>query len=177
MLRAEQAVELTDERTSTSRADLTLSAEASAPVDDPVEVRCWSAADWRIVREKNAWNDESEVASDLFGWADTSDSSIQMRLDQCNLLRRLARDDLLAWPRADQVDASDSLDTLAHETQHIVLPDADEAEAECAAGAGLARTALHLGATKAETARLVALYHSEIYPDLDDEYQREDCAE
>jgi hypothetical protein len=178
LLRSEQDIVLTDERTRTSRADLTLSAQASQPVDEPVEVRCWSSADWRrIVGERNAWEDDSETPDELYGWADTTDNKIQMPVGECNLLRRLIRDDLLSWPRDAQVDAADSVVTFAHEIQHLVAPDADEAETECGARHTLVRTARRLGATAAEAARFAALYRSDLYPNLDSEYRSDRCAE
>ena len=179
LLRSEQDVDLTDERTTTSRADLAMSAQASKSVDDPVEVRCWSAADWRrVVGERNAWTDSSDDPEDLYGWADTSDGTIQMRIGDCNLLRRLGDEDLLAWPRDEQVDTADSVATFAHEIQHFVQPDAEEVEAECGARRTLVGTPRRLGATSAEAARLAALYRSDVYPDLDSEYRSNtQCAE
>ena len=178
LLRAEQDIVLSDARTSTSRADLTLSARASTLADDVVEVRCWSSAEWRrVVGEKNAWNDASDAPDELYGYADTSDSEIHMRIAQCNTLRRLVREDVLGWSRADQIEAANSLDTFAHEIQHQISPDADEAEAECGAGRALVPAARRLGATPAEAAHLAALYRSDIYPDLDSEYQSDECPE
>jgi hypothetical protein len=179
MLRSEQDIELTDDDTMTSRADLTLSVQASRRIDDPVEVRCWSVADWeRVVGEQNAWNDDSDSAEDLYGWADTSEGTIDVVIDQCNLLKRLAEEDLLEWARDDQIDAADAVATFAHEIQHFVRPDADEAEAECGAGRTLASAAVGLGATPAEAERLEALYISDIAPDLEGEYRSNTgCAE
>jgi hypothetical protein len=42
-------------------------------------------------------------------------------------------------------------------------------------GRALLKTARRLGATPAEAARLAALYRSDVYPDLDSEYQG-DCS-
>ena len=178
LLRSEQDIALTDARTRTSRADLTLSAQASEPVEEPVEVRCWSPADWRrVVGERNAWNDDSDAPDELYGWADTSDGKIHLPVGECNLLRRLVRDDLLNWPRDAQVDAADSVATFAHEIQHLVAPDVDEAGTECGARRTLVRTARRLGATAAEAARFAALYRSDVYPNLDSEYRSDRCAE
>ena len=156
-------IELTDDDTATSRADLTLSLQASKRIDDPVEVRCWSVADWeRVVGERNAWDDDSDSAEDLYGWADTSEGTIDIVIDQCNLLRQLDGEDLLGWERDDQIDAADAVATFAHEIQHLVRPDADEAEAECGARGRWRRRRVGLGATPAEAARLEALYISDI---------------
>ena len=159
-------------RTATSRADLTLSLQASKRIDDPVEVRCWSVADWeRVVGERNAWDDDSDSAEDLYGWADTSEGTIDIVIDQCNLLRQLDGEDLLGWERDDQIDAADAVATFAHEIQHFLRPDADEAEAECGARRTLASAARRPGATPAEATRLEALYISDIAPGLEGEYR------
>jgi len=177
LLRSEQDIVLSDERTRTSRADLTLSAQASKPVDEPVEVRCWSPADWRrIVGERNAWNDDSDAPDELYGWADTAEDKIHLPVGACNLLRRLVGADLLTWPRDAQVDAAESVVTVAHEIQHLVAPGVDEAGTECGARRTLVRTARRLGATAAEAARFAALYRSDIYPDLDSAYRSDRCA-
>ncbi len=176
-LRERQPLPLVNGPTSSSRADLHLSELATSISDsDPVEVRCWAGDDFRrVVYERNAWNDYSDTPDDLYGWWDSYQSRIHMRLDQCNTLLRLAHEGVLRWSRDEQVEGADALDTLAHEIQHIVLPDADEAETECAAGRTMVHVGHELGAAPAEVDRLVALYHSDIYDTLDSDY-RKDCA-
>ena len=128
--------------------------------------------------ERNAWNDASDSADDLYGWADTSEGTIDIVIDQCNLLKQLDGEDLLEWERDDQIDAADAVATFAHEIQHFLRPDADEAEAECGARRTLASAAVGLGATPAEATRLEALYISDIAPDLEGEYRSNTgCAE
>jgi hypothetical protein len=157
--------------TDESRADLKLSAVASAAVDFSQEVRCWSDADWRqVVREDNAWTVDDEDADELYGWQDSDTDRIHMRLDQCNLLQRLGREDALDWKRDDQVEAADSLATFAHEIEHVLSPDAEEAEVECAAARALGRFARRLGATADEASQLERLYATEVRDDLEDEY-------
>jgi hypothetical protein len=134
------------------------------------------------VGEQNAWNDDSDSAEDLYGWADTSEGTIDIVIDQCNLVKQLAEEDLLEWERDDQIDAADAVATFAHEIQHFLRPDADEAEAEAEAECGARRTlasaAVGLGATPAEATRLEALYISDIAPDLEGEYRSNTgCAE
>ena len=99
--------------TDRSRADLRLSALASTAVDISQEVRCWSDEDWRrLVREDNAWSVESDDPDELYGWQDGDTDRIHMRVDQCNLLHRLGREDMLRWKRDDQIEAADSLATF-----------------------------------------------------------------
>jgi hypothetical protein len=157
--------------TTRSRADLRLSALASTTAELSQEVRCWTRDDWRrVVREDNAWSVGSRDPDDLYGWQDGDTDRIHMRLDQCNFLHRLGREDVLTWSRADQVEAADSLATFVHEVQHVLLPDADEDEVECAAAEELDAFARRLGATARETARLVELYVSDGRDDLPVEY-------
>ena len=60
---------------------------ASERAEEAVEVRCWTAADWRrVVREDNAWVDTADDPDELYGWQDDDTSRIHMRLDQCNEL-------------------------------------------------------------------------------------------
>ena len=163
------------ERTAESRADLRLAGLASKEAEIAQEVRCWSDADWRrVVREDNAWEVESDDPDELYGWQDGDTDRIHMRLDQCNLLHRIGREDVLAWNRDDQVEAADSVATFVHEIQHVVMPDADEDEVECAAAEELSRFARRLGATGVEAARLTRLYVTDVREELDDEY-RTDC--
>jgi hypothetical protein len=163
------------ERTVESRADPRLAGIASKEAEIAQEVRCWSDTDWRrVVREDNAWEVESDDPDELYGWQDGDTDRIHMRLGQCNLLHRIGPEDVLSWDRDDQVEAADSVATFVHEIQHLVMPDADEGEVECAAAAELSRFARRLGATSAEAARLARLYVTDLREELDDEY-RADC--
>ena len=141
------------------------------------EVRCWSDADWRrVVREDNAWTVESDDPDALYGWLDDdyrSDPHAPRSVQPCSIAigpRGRAR----VGSRRVQVEAADSVTTFVHEIQHLVLPDADEGEVECAAAAELSRFARRLGATSVEAARLAQLYVTDLREELDDEY-RADC--
>ena len=176
LLLSSQAIQLVSGTTTESRADEELSTYASGPVGSPVEVRCWGANDWvRVIGERNAWNDISDASNEILGWGDDFNYRIHMQLRQCNALARLRREDALAWTRDDRVEAADSLATLAHEIQHFVLPDGEEDEVECAAAHMLARSANKLGASPEERKALVALYRTDVFPDLDSEYVQEGC--
>ena len=163
------------ERTAESRADLRLAGIASREAEIAQEVRCWSDPDWRrVVREDNAWQVESDDPDELYGWQDGDTDRIHMRLGQCNLLHRIGPEDVLSWDRDEQVEAADSVATFVHEIQHLVMPDADEGQVECAAAAELSQFARRLGATSVEAARLTRLYVTDVREELDDEY-RTDC--
>jgi hypothetical protein len=162
------------ERTAESRADVRLAGIASKEAEIAQEVRCWSEANWRrVVREDNAWEVESDDPDELYGWQDDDTDRIHMRLGQCNLLHRIGPEDVLSWDRDDQVEAADSVATFVHEIHHLVMPDADEGEVECAAAAELSRFARRLGATGVEAARLTRLYVSDLREELDEEYRAE----
>jgi hypothetical protein len=166
-----QELQLRSGATKLSRADVDLSALASKRAETAVEVRCWSPEDWRrVVGEDNAWADDSRDAEDLYGWQDEGDSRVHMRLAQCNELIGLRTADVLALDHDAQLEVADSLDTLAHELQHFVLPDADEAEVECAAIPTIRRLAERLGASPDEAVLLARLQRTEIYPNQPDEY-------
>ena len=157
--------------TDRSRADLRLSALASTAVERSQEVRCWTGEDWRrLVREDNAWSVSSDDPDELYGWQDSDTDRIHMRVDQCNLLHRLARENMLRWRRDDRVEAADSLATFVHEIQHALLPDADEDEVECSAAEQLGRFARRLGATGDEARQLAEMYVTDVRDDLSDEY-------
>lgn len=175
-LRDEQPLALATGATVESRADVRLSAEASDLIDDPVEVRCWSEPDWRrIIDEDNAWNDENESHVDLVGWTAQDVDRIHLVLDVCNTIVRAEAGDVSAWTRSEQVDAADAVETLLHEIQHFILPDASEAKVECSAIRALPAFAQRFGVSPAAARELEELYRAEVYPDLDDEYTRGGC--
>jgi hypothetical protein len=177
LLRDEQSLELGTGPGDGSRADIAFSAYATSVVGDPVEVRCWSEGDWRrVVIEDNAWNDVNDDPVTLYGWADEVDDRIHMRLEQCNAISRLAELGTPDRSSAARGTAADSLGTLAHEIQHFLLPDADEAKVECAAVRTFARVAERLGLDRASAVALADYYRAEIYPEQPEEYRRGGCA-
>jgi hypothetical protein len=175
-LRDEQTLALASGVTVDSRADVRLSAEASEIIGDAVEVRCWSESDWRrLVEEDNAWNDESESHVDLVGWTAPDVDRIHLVLDVCNTVARVEAGDVTEWTRSERIDAADAIETLLHETQHFVLPDASESKVECSAIRSLPAFAQRFGVSPAAAQELAELYRTEVYPDLDDEYTRGGC--
>ena len=174
-MRDEQELALTTGTTEESRADTRLSEAASDVVGDPVEVRCWSDRDWRrVVNEDNAWNDANDSHVDLVGWSATDVDRIHLVLEACNSIVE-AEADVATWSRSEKVDAADAIETLLHEIQHFVLPDASEAKVECSAIRALPAFAGRFGLTQDLADELTELYRSEVYPELDDEYTRGGC--
>ena len=132
--------------------------------------------DWeRVVSEDNAWLDENDDPADLVGWQVDDAGRIHMRLEQCNAIVQLQRTDVLELDRDEQVETADSLDTITHEIQHFLLPDADEAGVQCAAEQSLGEAARRLGASRTEAAALVRLHRTDVRPDLPDEYVEGGC--
>ncbi len=174
-MRDEQPLALGTGATVESRADVRLSAEASDVIGDAVEVRCWSEPDWeRIVEEDNAWNDESESHVDLVGWTAPDVDRIHLVLDACNTIA-LTDSDLATKARSERVDAADAIETLLHEVQHYVFPDASEAKVECSAIRSLPAFARRFGVSPETARELAELYRTEVYSELDDEYTRGGC--
>ena len=162
--------------TDTSRVDVDLSAWMTRDLERPAEARCWDEDDWvRVVREDDAWSDDSTDPEDLYGWADSSVDRIYMRLDQCNLIAEF-RNGEPAGGRAHEIELADALGTLFHETEHLFDPDADEAEAECGMLSFYSLHAAELGGDYSRAERLERLYRAEVYPEQPDEYIM-DCDE
>ena len=135
--------------------------------------RCWSEDDWRrVVAEDNAWNGESTDSDELVGWSDDTDSRIHVVLDYCNTMSRIQSGDVDTWSRDDQIQAAEAVETLAHEIQHFLDSDANEATVECRAMQSLPAFARRFGVSRSSAVELAELYRAEVYPDLDDEYHR-----
>lgn len=175
-MRNEQPLPLARGVTTLSRADVALSEIASDVVREPVEVRCRDEVDWsRVVGEDNVWNDDTGDPEDLVGWADEALGQIHLALDRCNTMTSAARSDVATWSRADRVDTIDAIETLAHEIQHFLAPDAGEAVTECHAIRALPRFARRFGVGGAEARDLTEVYRTEISPDLESEYNAGGC--
>lgn len=160
--------------TGESRADIRLSERATESINDAVEVRCWTDDDWRrVIAEDDAWNGESTDSDDLVGWSDDTDERIHIVLDYCNTMSRVQAGDVDGWSRDDRIHAAEALETLAHEIQHFLDRDANEATAECRAMKALPAFAQRFGVSHSSAIELAALYRTEIYPDMDDEYRTE----
>jgi hypothetical protein len=175
-LRDEQHLTLARGATQESRADTRLSGVASDVLGYAVEVRCWGVDDWeRVVKEDNAWNDDNESPFDLTGWSAADDDLIHLPLEACNDISRVEAGDAATWSRSEKIDASEAVETLLHEIQHFLLPDASEAKVECAAIRDLPAFAQRFAVTSAFAHELTDLYRAEVYPKLDDEYTQGGC--
>jgi hypothetical protein len=173
--RDEQSLQLRSGVTDRSRADVVLSGIASDVVGHPVEVRCWDEKDWsRVLGEDDAWNDD-DSSDDLVGWSEDSDDRIHLLLELCNRITVVKVSDLTRWRRFERIDAIDAIETLRHEIEHFLSPDASEAETECGAIRALPRFAQRFGVTAADARDLTELYREVVYPTLDTEYTDGGC--
>jgi hypothetical protein len=142
---------------SRSRIEPRFGRVASALARKPVEIRCWSQADWiRLLREEKAYT-KHRIDEDTLGFAGIDGRRANLAPDVCDalvdLLYHEARpaSDLARFPLAAAVV------TLAHEPQHS-RGVAVEAQAECYAIQLAATTARRLGVDATYASGLAALY-------------------
>jgi hypothetical protein len=172
----DQPLALATGESADSHASVELSERATQWLDEAVEVRCWADEDWaRIVREDDAWNDDSTDPDELVGYSDDFLERIHLVLDFCNTISRVVATDVDAFGRDEKIEFANALETLLHEMQHIAFPEDDEAAVECRAIRSLERFARRFGLSSELGRELTQLYRTEIYPDLDDEYTRGGC--
>lgn len=163
----------TDEATRESRSSIQLSAIASATANESIEVECWSDSDWhRLIREENAWSDLDDDYGLIDGIAFVEERQIQMLLVDCNLLGRLRDERVADRSREGLIDATRALAIFSHEVQHFLLPEATEAEVECAGVATLASVGRALGVDGRENDLLRTVYFQSVRPMLADEYRK-----
>jgi hypothetical protein len=126
----------------------------------PVEVRCWSATDWKqTVDESNAWYGDKDSPADLDGFAEPDDRRIHLPQTICAPLARLLYGD-----GAVSTDAlAYSIGTLTHEATHIARPDGSEAVTECHGMQKVDAGALALGLPAARAREIADYYWRTIY--------------
>jgi hypothetical protein len=156
----------------TSRIEPKLSRAASKLALKRVEIICWAPAEWRpALRE---WDVFSGNRSDLAGFANRR-ARANIAPDYCyDLMRFLYRD----WRPASApgiVDLADSVELVAHETEHLYNRFADEAETECEAVQKVRRLAVLLGASPQYGSQLSRTYWRELYPGEPPEYRTPEC--
>jgi hypothetical protein len=159
-----------------SHVDLTLGELASHVAATSVEVRCWSARDWRrLVVEENAWDATDEDPEVIDGLALTVDGHMHLLLADCNLLARVTREDVTERRGEDLVAATAAVALYAHEVAHFVEPDEeDEAEVECAVVETIAELADGLELAAPELERVTRAYRAHVRPDMPEDYLK-DC--
>jgi hypothetical protein len=153
--------------TRSSRIDPVLSRVASELAGREVEVRCWSARDWRVrMTEYAAYY--GEPVTNYSGYVSWEDKRIQLPGKTCDQLRVVGKRALPLEARAWAAEV------FTHELQHAEGMH-DEARAECYSYQEMAEVARRLGASPRE-ARLLALFAwAEFYPPDDPDYSSPHC--
>jgi hypothetical protein len=158
---------------SVSHIDPRLTQIASDLSGRPLEVRCWSAADWRkrAAEVKSFTPAHIDVHSPWSGYTSRDRKRANFGPKACG---RLAD---LAWMRAGPANYDDawwlawSLGLFAHETG----PKERSADAECHAMQHIARTGEAFGLPPATAARMSRLFWTDIYPREAAKYRSAEC--
>jgi hypothetical protein len=130
---------------------------ASALAGKEIEVRCWSAPDWRrLMREEQTYT-RGQLGPDTLGFAGISGDRVNLAPDVCEPLVDLAYNGARPADEAGQLRLAAAVVTLSHEPQHSKGVSV-EAVAECNAIQLAHRTAVKLGASRAYAAALVRTY-------------------
>jgi hypothetical protein len=149
-----------------SRIEPRLGRLASVLVSRPVEVRCWSQPDWRLVLlELRAYFGQRR--RDLAGFAWKGRAHLEGRW--CD---RLA--DFPGGRSSPLLDAF-ALEVVAHEAKHVESSFLNEAEVECYALQQVDRAARLLGASKGRARRLAEVAWTVLYPENTPTYRSPEC--
>jgi hypothetical protein len=151
---------------SRSRIEPTLGRVASTLAGHPVEVRCWSAADWPRV----TLLDPVETG----GFADLAAGTVNLPPSVCRPLDTLAYSPahVFAQPTWERIAA---VHVLAHEAAHLGEAGANEARAECDAVQTTERAAVLLGVAPDYAGSMAQLDWAHLYPRLPSSYRTLDC--
>jgi hypothetical protein len=123
----------------------------------PVEVRCWSPADWiRLLREEKAYT-KHRIDEDTLGFAGIDGRRANLAPDVCDALVDLAYTGARPESALARFPLAAAVVTLAHEPQHSKGV-AVEAQAECYAIQAAPATARRLGVDPAYARSLAAVY-------------------
>ena len=144
-------------RSTQSRIEPRFGLIAGVLAGKPVEVRCWSAADWpRLMREERSYT-HGKLGADTLGFAAIGGSRVNLAPAICNGLAALAYGGARPADDAGRSLLAAAVVTLSHEPQHS-KGIAREAVAECNAIQVAYGTALKLGPAPDYAASLVRAY-------------------
>jgi hypothetical protein len=149
-----------------SRIDDRLGRLATEIVGRSVEVRCWTAEDWRTV--KREWTAYYDERPDLVGLADHATFRIHLAPGPCRGLAEV-REGITTPERV-----AEPVQVLAHEIEHLRAP-GYEYEVECRALQRMVGVAGWLGVKPAMARALADWYWREWYPSMPDEYRSDEC--
>ena len=159
--------------TTESRVEPRLSAAATAFVGKPVDVRCWSPADWKVVVPEEHAFYGSGLGIDLVGFAQpgvTNRSEVHLAPDVCYALAERLYDGSLA-----DVQLAYAVEVLTHESEHIVSPPSPEFITDCYAAQEVDHMARLLGIPDATARRLPGIYWQKWYPSQSSAYVSPEC--
>jgi hypothetical protein len=158
--------------TQKSRVEPRFSRVASKLALKPVEIRCWSPSEWKAaVREYELYTGHK---ADIAGFANGI-SRANLGARQCGDLARFTYDHWRPSSLRGLERASDAIELVAHETEHLLNPNASEEETECHGVQDVRRVARGLGASRRYARRLAGVYWQAIYPYNTHEYRTLDC--
>lgn len=158
--------------TGRSRIEPLFSRVASAVVDRPVEVICWSRREWPKARKE--WGAYMGT-TDFGAFADYNADRAYLSPQYCEGIVDLAYRKRRPASGIDHEKIADGVLTLAHEAEHLVAAAAGEAETECYAMQDIRRVAMLLGASPRYAGGLAELYWEELYEAQPDTYVSPDC--
>ncbi len=162
-----------DVSTAESRIDPRLTHVVSVLAGVGAEVRCWSRADWkrRTSELERRWG---VVLGPWRAYTSPDRSAVHLSPEVCAKLTQLA-EDRKPILRAQPVDAlSWSLETLAHEAQHVSGV-GNEALAQCYGVQSTARAARLLGRSASEGRYLATVYWKRWYVWFPPRYRAREC--
>jgi hypothetical protein len=156
-----------------SRIDPLYSRVAGPIARRPVEIRCWSEADWhKVVAEFNAWEPGYSDPAAFVGSASFGDTA-NLGPSTCERLDRLAYEK--EYPTGDDQDeVASAVQILSHEIQHLVAT-GTEAQTECYGMQALERVARGLGASASYARELALRFWEYGYPTDDSVYHTQLC--
>ena len=142
-------------RTTASRVEPKLSLAARRLTGHFVDVRCWSAGDWKAIEEEIAALG-GETKGQYFGVAAYYGDTAQLSAGVCKSLVRFAYDRRIPLSGRASESLIEALLTLGHEAEHATGT-YDEYEAECSALQGVRTLARSLGAAPGPADRIARL--------------------
>jgi hypothetical protein len=147
---------------SESRIEPRLGRVAAMLASRPVQIRCWSEADWPAVFAE--WNAYSTGRDIPVGFVASFDRGrVNLAPEICSVLADFLYGAGAPRSETGKLDLADAVVTLAHESEHLVAP-APEAAIECYAAQDVRRTARALGARPGLAAELSRLFWTKLYP-------------
>ena len=153
----------------TSRVEPRFSRVASTLASRPVQVRCWSRADWPgVLEERRAFTAHKHPP---IGFVASFDSGrLSLAPDICGHLAAF----VYGGDPPKGVDAAEAVEALAHEAEHLAAP-GTEAVTECYGMQDVRRTARLLGTDRNEAAKLARVAWLDIYPQRPRNYRTALC--